>query len=88
MTSERKPRKSVAFSEGTTIVDSHGEVTESNGTSDKTSAEHHSASMSTELVRASDRDALLLNIFPTSESPRRLLTTSSLNLRGAYRRRR
>lgn len=46
MTSERKPRKSVAFSEGTTIVDSNGEVTETNGTSDKTSAESHSAGTS------------------------------------------
>ena len=41
---ERKPRKSVAFSEGTTIVDSNGDVTESgevNG--DKESAESHAA---------------------------------------------
>jgi translation initiation factor 2 subunit 2 len=41
---ERKPRKSVAFSEGATIVDSNGDVTESkemNG--DKDSAETHSA---------------------------------------------
>lgn len=41
---ERKPRKSVAFSEGTTIVDSNGDVTESievNG--GKSSAESHSA---------------------------------------------
>ncbi|KAF2745375.1 hypothetical protein M011DRAFT_147120 [Sporormia fimetaria CBS 119925] len=42
---ERKPRKSVAFSEGTTIVDPNGnvttEATEMNGT--KSSAESHSA---------------------------------------------
>jgi translation initiation factor 2 subunit 2 len=40
---ERKPRKSVAFSEGATIVDSNGDVTEStemNG--GKESAESHS----------------------------------------------
>lgn len=37
-------RKSVAFSEGTTVVDGNGEVTEVNGTSDKTSAESHTAS--------------------------------------------
>ncbi|KAK4981362.1 translation initiation factor eIF-2 beta subunit [Elasticomyces elasticus] len=43
---ERKPRKSVAFSEGTTIFDSNGEVTETNGTTngDKSSAEAHSIS--------------------------------------------
>ncbi|MCJ1385863.1 hypothetical protein MMC17_008987 [Xylographa soralifera] len=39
---ERKARKSVAFSEGTTIVDSNGEITEMNGTSDRTTAESHS----------------------------------------------
>lgn len=43
MTAERKPRKSVAFSDDTTIVDSNGGVTETNGTSNKTSAESHSA---------------------------------------------
>jgi len=53
MTAERKPRKSVAFSEGTTIVDSHGEVTEMNGTSDKTSAESHSAGTSSEAFKQS-----------------------------------
>jgi len=37
-------RKSVAFSEGSTVVDGNGEVTEVNGTSDKTSAESHTAS--------------------------------------------
>ncbi|KAF2458479.1 domain found in IF2B/IF5-domain-containing protein [Lineolata rhizophorae] len=42
---ERKPRKSVAFSEGATIVDGDGQVTEMNGAAggDKTSAESHSA---------------------------------------------
>ncbi|KAI9826669.1 MAG: hypothetical protein M1819_007303 [Sarea resinae] len=40
---ERKPRKSVQFSDGTTIVDGNGEVTEANGTSDKETAESHSA---------------------------------------------
>ncbi|KAF1360775.1 hypothetical protein EJ07DRAFT_154698 [Lizonia empirigonia] len=40
---ERKPRKSVAFSEGTTIVDSDGQVTESKETNGgKSSAERHS----------------------------------------------
>ncbi|KAI4134818.1 MAG: hypothetical protein LQ347_001197 [Umbilicaria vellea] len=42
MTAERKPRKSVAFSEGTTVVDSNGDVTENNETSDKVTAESHS----------------------------------------------
>jgi hypothetical protein len=41
---ERKPRKSVAFSEGATIVDSDGNVTESaDMTGGKTSAESHTA---------------------------------------------
>ena len=39
-------RKSVAFSEDTTVVASNGEVTEVNGTSEKTSAESHSAGAS------------------------------------------
>lgn len=39
----REPRKSVAFSEDTTVVSSNGEVTEVNGTSDKASAESHTA---------------------------------------------
>ena len=40
---ERKPRKSVAFSEGNTIVDSNGEVTEVNGGhGEGNSAETHS----------------------------------------------
>jgi len=42
---ERKPRKSVAFSDGATIVDSDGMVTEQNAdmNGDKNSAESHSA---------------------------------------------
>jgi hypothetical protein len=52
--SERKPRKSVQFSEGATIVDSNGDVTESkemNGGKD--SAENHSAGAG-EMVRNTD----------------------------------
>ncbi|KAF2125853.1 hypothetical protein P153DRAFT_369858 [Dothidotthia symphoricarpi CBS 119687] len=46
---ERKPRKSVAFSEGTTIVDSDGQVTESNEVNGgKTSAESHAPAGETE----------------------------------------
>lgn len=42
--SERKPRKSVAFSEGATIVDSNGEVTESNDVNgSKSTAESHAS---------------------------------------------
>lgn len=47
---ERKPRKSVAFSEGATIVDSNGDVTESieiNG--GKSSAESHAPGEHTHL---------------------------------------
>ena len=40
---QRRQRKSVAFSEGTTVVDGNGDVTEVNGTSEKTSAESHSS---------------------------------------------
>lgn len=41
---ERKPRKSVAFSEGATIVDPNGNVTESNEMNgSKDSAESHTA---------------------------------------------
>ena len=51
--SERKPRKSVAFSEDTTIVDGNGEITEMNGNGsikpgDKDSAESH--------AKAEDKD--------------------------------
>ena len=42
-TSSRPQRKSVAFSEGTTIVDGSGVVREVNGTSNKQSAESHTA---------------------------------------------
>lgn len=41
-TTTKEHRKSVAFSEGTTVVSSEGEVTKVNGTSDKASAESHS----------------------------------------------
>lgn len=41
-TTTKEHRKSVAFSEGTTVVSSDGEVTKVNGTSDKASAESHS----------------------------------------------
>ena len=34
----------MAFSEGTTVVDGKGNVTETNGTSDKQSAESHTTS--------------------------------------------
>ncbi|KAF1812397.1 eukaryotic translation initiation factor 2 beta subunit [Eremomyces bilateralis CBS 781.70] len=41
-TTERPKRKSVAFSEGATIVDTDGQVTEMNGHTEKTTAESHS----------------------------------------------
>jgi translation initiation factor 2 subunit 2 len=46
---ERKPRKSVAFSDGATIVDADGNVEEMNGVADgeaKSSAESHAAGRS------------------------------------------
>ncbi|KAK0517003.1 hypothetical protein JMJ35_000158 [Cladonia borealis] len=43
MSTPREPRKSVAFSEGATVVDANGGITEINGTSEKTSAESHTA---------------------------------------------
>ncbi|CAD0082491.1 unnamed protein product [Aureobasidium vineae] len=50
---ERKPRKSVAFSEGTTIVDSNGQVTEATEQhGDKSSAETHSAGTNKKLPAA------------------------------------
>ncbi|MCJ1285115.1 hypothetical protein MMC26_004453 [Xylographa opegraphella] len=49
---ERKSRKSVAFSDGMTIVDSNGDITEMNGTSDRTTAESHSTSPSAEATTA------------------------------------
>ncbi|KAK5166791.1 hypothetical protein LTR04_000278 [Oleoguttula sp. CCFEE 6159] len=39
---ERKPRKSVAFSDGLSVVDNNGEVTETNGAEDKNTAQGHS----------------------------------------------
>lgn len=41
---ERKPRKSVAFSEGATIMDANGEVTEAPHV-EKNTAESHTAGM-------------------------------------------
>lgn len=43
VSTERKSRKSVAFEEGATIVDEHGQVQQTNGSSDKTTAEAHTA---------------------------------------------
>lgn len=40
---EKPKRKSVAFSEGTTVVDSEGQITEMNGGGEKNTAESHSA---------------------------------------------
>lgn len=40
---DKPKRKSVAFSEGTTIVDSNGDVTSMNGVGEKSTAESHSA---------------------------------------------
>jgi len=42
-TAEKPKRKSVAFSEGATVVDEDGQVTETNGGGEKTTAESHSA---------------------------------------------
>jgi translation initiation factor 2 subunit 2 len=58
---DRKPRKSVAFSEDTTVVDGDGQVTEMNGNGslnggDKTSAESHAKAEDKE---ADDVDALM-----------------------------
>ena len=55
MSTERKPRKSVAFEDNTTIVDSDGQVTESapmNG--DKDSAESHAAGEDKEVDEVTD----------------------------------
>ncbi|MCJ1323061.1 hypothetical protein MMC15_008412 [Xylographa vitiligo] len=52
---DRKARKSVAFSEETTIVDSNGDITEMNGTSDRTTAESHSTPPSGDAATA-DKD--------------------------------
>ena len=40
---ERKPRKSVAFSDGATVVDVNGDVTEMNNTNDRSTAESHTS---------------------------------------------
>lgn len=52
---DRKPRKSVAFSQGTTIVDSDGQVTESNeANGGKSSAESHSTARQDAHMRDTD----------------------------------
>lgn len=56
---ERKSRKSVAFSEGTTIVDGDGRVTESEHGEDKVTAESHSTCESTS-VRVLSGGSLLI----------------------------
>ena len=40
---EKKHRKSVAFSEGATVMDANGTVTEANHSEDKSTAERHTA---------------------------------------------
>jgi len=53
--SERKPRKSVAFSEGATIVDSNGEVKESNDVNGgKSTAESHASGDAKEVEEVTD----------------------------------
>ncbi|KAI9806737.1 MAG: hypothetical protein M1825_006194 [Sarcosagium campestre] len=47
VTAERKQRKSVAFSDGATIVDENGEIKQTNGTHDNTTAESHTAAADT-----------------------------------------
>ena len=54
LTAVRTPRKSVAFSEGHTVVDANGDITEMNGTSDKTTAESHSTG---ELIQQEQRNS-------------------------------
>jgi translation initiation factor 2 subunit 2 len=41
---DKKHRKSVVFSEGATVMDENGTITETNHPDDKTTAEKHSAS--------------------------------------------
>lgn len=59
-TTVQKQRKSVAFSEGTTIMDANGEITEASHGVDKSTAEKHSSGMSTASL------AYLQNV-PTSD---------------------
>lgn len=68
---ERKPRKSVAFSEGTTIVDENGDVTENNETSDKTTAEAHSTPGMLSLLHLPDlrRRQLSTSLSPLVPNP-------------------
>ncbi|MCJ1358147.1 MAG: hypothetical protein MMC33_008145 [Icmadophila ericetorum] len=64
ITHERRPRKSVAFSEGTTIVDSNGEITtEMNGTEDKSTAESHTATPSEAAVSANKDVDEVIDLF-------------------------
>jgi translation initiation factor 2 subunit 2 len=65
---ERKPRKSVAFSEGTTIMDENGEVSESVHF-DKNTAEKHSAGRSCHAVCPSQRFQYLTPDFLGPASP-------------------
>lgn len=69
MTAERKPRKSVAFSEGTTVVDSNGDVTENNETSDKVTAESHSTSACFSLVKIAPHDSTTKTHAASGEAP-------------------
>ena len=57
MSTTREPRKSVAFTDGATIVNSDGEITKVNGTSEKESAESHSAGMCTRRVHSTTRNS-------------------------------
>ena len=43
-TTERRPRKSVAFSEGNTVMDENGEISQAAPGEDKTTAEKHTNS--------------------------------------------
>ena len=52
MSATKDHRKSVAFSEGATLVSSEGEVTQVNGTANKASAESHTASICISFSRA------------------------------------
>ena len=52
MSATKEPRKSVAFSDGATVVDANGGVTEINGSPEKTSAESHTAGKVTDTHQA------------------------------------
>ena len=49
-TATHRPRKSVAFEEGATIVDGNGDVKQTNGAPRKNSAESHSGKHTIEFV--------------------------------------